>query len=158
MTLNQKQESLEDIERFFRKGQDWLKKRQEEGLPGEEYCQSHSSLMDNVIQRLLHCSLNPQVDRPSELGFCLLAMGGYGREELSPFSDIDLLLLHLPAKGKEIEKMVRAVLHPLWDWGLTVGYTVQTPKESLRAAQKDLDLFFPFLDARWGAGEKQRFC
>jgi [protein-PII] uridylyltransferase len=157
MTLNQKQESLEDIERFFRKGQAWLKKKQEEGLSGEEYCQSHSSLMDNVIQRLLHCSLSSQVDRPSELGFCLLAMGGYGREELSPFSDIDLLLLHCPGKGKDLGERLQALLHPLWDWGLTLGYTVQIPRDSWRAAQKNLDLFLSFLDARWIGGDRETF-
>ena len=49
------------------------------------------------------------------------------------------------------------MLHPLWDWGLTVGYTVQTPKDSCRAAQKDLDLLLSFLDARWVAGDKGTF-
>ena len=86
-----------------------------------------------------------------------MAMGGYGREELSPFSDVDLLLLHLPGKGKDLAEWVQALLHPLWDWGLTVGYTVQTPKDTLRAAAKDLDLFLSFLDARWVAGDKGLF-
>ena len=81
-------------------------------------------------------------------------MGGYGREELSPYSDVDLLILHPPGKIKHLEDHLQAILHPLWDWGLTVGHTVQTPKESLRAAHKDLDLFFSFLDARWIAGDK----
>ena len=151
------QDNLEDIERFFQKGREWLKKRHKEGILATEFGQSHSNLMDSVIRRLFRRAVDSRGLRGSGLGFSLLAMGGYGREELCPFSDIDLLLLHLPGKGKDLEEWVRAVLHPLWDWGLTVGYTIQTPKESLRAAQKDLDLFFSFLDARWVAGEKQTF-
>ena len=150
-------ESLEDIERFFRKGQEWLKKRHEEGLSGVEFGQSHSTLMDSVIRRLFKRVIVSQGEWAADSGFSLIAMGGYGREELSPFSDIDLFLLHLPAKGKDLGERLRAVLHPLWDWGLTVGYTIQTPKDSLRVAQKDLDLALSFLDARWIAGDKGMF-
>ena len=150
-------DSLEDIERFLRKGQQWLQKAHAEGLSGEEFGRSHSALMDNLIRRLYKRAMNVNGERATDLGFALLAMGGYGREELSPFSDIDLLLLHLPGKGKDLEDWLRAVLHPLWDWGLTVGYTVQTPKDSCRAAQKDLDLLLAFLDARWVAGDKGTF-
>ena len=150
-------ESLEDIERFFRKGQEWLKKRHAEGLSGEEFGQNYSALMDGVIRRLFKRAMDAKGGGGADSGFALLAMGGYGREELSPFSDIDLLLLHLPSEGKDLEGWLGAVLHPLWDWGLTVGYTVQTPKDSCPAAQKDLDLLLSFLDARWVAGDKGTF-
>ena len=150
-------EGLEDIERFLRKGQQWLKKSHAEGLSGEEFGRSHSALMDSLIRRLYRRAMDVGGERAADLGLVLLSMGGYGREELSPFSDIDLLLLHLPGKGKHLEDWLRAVLHPLWDWVLTVGYTVQTPKDSYRAAQKDLDLLLSFLDARWVAGDKGAF-
>jgi len=150
-------ESLEDIERFLRKGQQWLKRAHADGLAGEEFSRSHSALMDNLIRRLYKWAMDGNGEGAADLGIALLATGGYGREELSPFSDIDLLLLHLPGKGKDLENWLRAVLHPLWDWGLTVGYTVQTPKDSYRAAQKDLDLLLSFLDARWVAGDKGTF-
>jgi [protein-PII] uridylyltransferase len=146
--------SLEDIERFFRKGHEWLRKQHEEGLPGGEFCRSRSILMDHVLRRLWKRAVESQ---ESSTGVALLAMGGYGREELSPCSDIDLLLLHLPGKGKELGQRLQVLLHPLWDWGLTVGYTVQTPKESWRGAQKDLDLLLSFLDTRWVAGDRGAF-
>jgi len=146
-------DSLEDVERFFRTGQGWLKKRHEEGASGAEMGQSRSALMDNVLRRLWKRASRAPGEKESGEGVALLAMGGYGREELNPFSDIDLFLLHLPGKGKDLESWVKNILHPLWDWGLTVGYTVQTPKESWRAAQKELDLLLSFLDARWMAGD-----
>jgi [protein-PII] uridylyltransferase len=113
--------------------------------------------MDSVIRWLFKRSMDAQGRHAGDSGFALLAIGGYGREELSPFSDIDLLLLHLPGKGKDLEEWLCAVLHPLWDWGLTVGHTVQTPKDSCRAGQKDFDLLLSFLDARWVAGDKGTF-
>ncbi len=144
-----------DIHRFFRMGRDWLKKGHREGLSGREFGRSYSAQMDTVIRRLLKTNLkNP---RPAATEFALLAVGGYGREELSPSSDIDLLLVHLPGKGKNLSETLRAVLHPCWDWGLTVGYTVQTPAESARAARKDLKLCLSFLDARWIAGDRSIF-
>jgi len=152
--LDQSIDSLEDIERFFRTGQVWLKKRHEEGLPGGEYCQGRSSLMDSVLRRLWKRAMISPGEGDRRPGISLLATGGYGREELNPFSDIDLLFLHFPGKGKDLEKGVQALLHPLWDWGLTVGYTVQTPREAWRSAQKDLEVLFSFLDTRWVSGDK----
>jgi len=148
------EENLEDIERFLRNGEAWLRRGHEEGLAGREFCRHRASFIDRVIQRLLKRSLSLLRDEKSPPGISLLAMGGYGREELSPYSDVDLLILHPPGKIKHLENHLQAILHPLWDWGLTVGHTVQTPKESLRAAHKDSDLFFSFLDARWIAGDK----
>jgi [protein-PII] uridylyltransferase len=157
MSTEPTQDSLEDIERFLRSGQEWLKKRHEEGASGAEMCQSRSALIDNVLRRLWKRASGAPGEKETGEGVALLAMGGYGREELNPFSDIDLFFLHLPGKGKDLESWVKNILHPLWDWGLTVGYTVQTPKESWRAAQKDLDLLLSFLDARWMAGDKGAF-
>ena len=156
--LNAPEENLDDIRRFFQKGREWLQKSHVEGLSGVEFCQSYSTLMDRVLRRLLTLGKNASDGRVGTVGeFSLLATGGYGREELSPYSDIDLLILHPPNQGKDLEERLRAILHPLWDWGLTVGYTVQTPKDSLRAAQKDLEILFCFLDARWVGGGKEIF-
>jgi [protein-PII] uridylyltransferase len=154
---NQPADSLEDIERFFRNGQEWLKKGNEDGLSGGDLCQNRSALMDKVIRRLWKRSTASEEGRGIEEGVALLAMGGYGREELNPQSDVDLLLLHYPSKGKDLAARLQSILNPLWDWGLTVGYTVQTPKESSRAAQKDLNLLLSFLDARWIAGDRGAF-
>ena len=150
-------ENLEEIERFLRAGEGWLRGQHEEGLSGQEFCRQRASILDRVIQRLLKRSLSLLREEKSPPGISLLAMGGYGREELSPYSDVDLLILHPPGKVENLENHLQAILHPLWDWGLTVGHTVQTPKESMRAAHKDLELLFSFLDARWIAGDRANY-
>lgn len=146
--------NLEDIKRFYLKGREWLKNRHEEGITGGEYGQAHADLMDRVLRGLFKIAFQ---DEQLEENITCLARGGYGREELSPYSDIDLLILHGPGKGKKIEEWIRRMLYPLWDWGLTLGYTIQTPPESWRASGKDWDLFLSFLDARWVAGDKKLF-
>lgn len=147
-------ENLGDIRRFYLKGREWLKKRHEEGMAGGEFGQAHADLMDRVIRRLLKIAF---ADEGLEENVTFIARGGYGREELSPYSDIDLMILYVPGKEKKIEEWINKVLYPLWDWGLTLGYTVQTTQESWRGLDKNLDLFYSFLDARWIAGEKKIF-
>ena len=73
-------DSLKDIERFLRSGQEWLKKRHEEGAAGEEICQSRSALMDNVLRRLWKGAFRAPGEKEAEEGVALLAMGGYGKD------------------------------------------------------------------------------
>jgi [protein-PII] uridylyltransferase len=155
--LSQAPENVKDIERFFRQGEEWLKKQHAQGLPGREFCQKRTALMDGILQRLWKRAVGSPGEKIPKMGVSLMAMGGYGRSELSPFSDIDLLLLHQPEEGKDLAGWVEALLHPLWDWSLSVGYTIQTPKQTLRTSAKELDLFLAFLDARWVAGDKGLF-
>lgn len=83
----------------------------------------------------------------------LVAVGGYGRRELCPASDVDLLLLHAGLGADALEQLVRAVVYPLWDVGLTVGYAVRTRREAI-AATDELDAATALLDARVLAGER----
>lgn len=82
----------------------------------------------------------------------VVAVGGYGRGELSPASDIDLLLLHDGLDVDELERLVRGVVYPLWDAGLTVGYAVRDRREALSAVD-DVDSATAMLDLRPVVGD-----
>lgn len=86
----------------------------------------------------------------------LVAVGGYGRGELSPFSDVDLLLL-VPPGSETSPATIRGLLYPLWDAGFEVGHAVRTPKETLERAAGDLDTATAILSARWIAGARPLF-
>jgi len=60
----------------------------------------------------------------------LVALGGYGRGTLSPYSDIDLLLLHDGSDPASVAALMEQLLYPLWDSGFTVGHAVRTPDEA----------------------------
>ncbi len=82
----------------------------------------------------------------------MVAVGGYGRGELCPASDIDLLLLHDRLDTDVLEQAVRALVYPLWDAGLEVGYAVRDRREAISAVD-DLDTATAMLDLRTVAGE-----
>ena len=83
----------------------------------------------------------------------LVAVGGYGRRELCPASDVDLLLLHDGLDMAELERLVRAVVYPLWDAGLTVGYAVRSRREAAAAVADELEDATAALDARSVVGD-----
>lgn len=87
----------------------------------------------------------------------LVALGGYGRQELFPCSDIDLMILYHPKVKKQITKVTDAVLYPLWDTGLEVGHGVRTIAESIKHAKEDYFFLVALLDARLIHGSEDLF-
>ena len=92
----------------------------------------------------------------SRKGYALVALGGYGREEMSPYSDIDLLFL-FGREGDKSTEFIAGVLHPLWDMGFEVGHSSRTPAESTNLARGDLKSCTAMMDARFLAGEREIF-
>ena len=89
-------------------------------------------------------------------GTAVVAVGGYGRGELSPHSDVDLLLV-VGGRGGEANDALRALLYPMWDTGFQVGHAVRTPKEAIEFARRDLPAATAMLSARLVAGEAALF-
>ena len=81
----------------------------------------------------------------------LLAVGGYGRCELAPQSDLDVLLVH--SKVRNIDEIASRIWYPIWDAGLKLGHAVRTPKETLALCATDLDTATALVTARRVAGD-----
>jgi [protein-PII] uridylyltransferase len=86
-------------------------------------------------------------------GVAVVAVGGYGRAELAPASDVDLLILHDRADHELVGPVVDRLLYPLWDGGLVVGHAVRTPEEAVAIAGERLDVLTATLDGRLVAGD-----
>lgn len=87
-------------------------------------------------------------------GVALVAVGGYGRGELSPRSDLDLLLLHDgSADPAAVAAIADRIWYPVWDLGLALDHSVRTPAEARRTAGEDLKVQLGLLDARPVAGD-----
>ncbi|MER5290535.1 [protein-PII] uridylyltransferase [Streptomyces pharetrae] len=86
-------------------------------------------------------------------GVSLVAVGGYGRGELSPRSDLDLLLLHDGGDADAIAALADRLWYPVWDLGLALDHSVRTPAEARRTAAEDLKVQLGLLDARHLAGD-----
>ncbi|MEO3852517.1 [protein-PII] uridylyltransferase [Streptomyces sp. B8F3] len=87
-------------------------------------------------------------------GVSLVAVGGYGRGELSPRSDLDLLLLHDGSlRPAALAALADRLWYPVWDMGLALDHSVRTPAEALKTAGDDLKVTLGLLDARHIAGD-----
>jgi [protein-PII] uridylyltransferase len=113
-------------------------------LAGLDLCRALSDATDEWLARLF-----AEAGAPS--GVVLLAVGGYGRRELSPQSDIDVLLLHEPRR--DVRELAERLWYPVWDEGLKLGHAVRTVKEALRLASDDLDTATALLSTRHVAGD-----
>jgi [protein-PII] uridylyltransferase len=86
-------------------------------------------------------------------GVSLIAVGGYGRGELSPRSDLDLVLLHDGSDPGAVAALADRIWYPVWDLGVALDHSVRTPAEARKTAAEDLKVQLGLLDARHLAGD-----
>ena len=94
----------------------------------------------------------------SGVALALIALGGYGRGELNPFSDIDVMLLHRKGAKKispHLQEMVEQVLYLLWDSGFKVGHSTRSIKEAIAQANRDMRTKTAMLESRFLAGDAE---
>ena len=115
-----------------------------------------SEAVDAVVTSLYSRLFSPQLDEPQN--FCLLALGGYGRQELFPHSDIDLLFL-TESSGEQASRRdaVAAILRELWDLRLRIGHSVHTLAECGRLYRDNLEFNVALLDCRYLAGDRRLY-
>jgi [protein-PII] uridylyltransferase len=132
------------------------KERLEAGAGGHETARILAGVADEVIAALyafttthIFRSRNPtEAER-----FAIVAVGGYGRGQLAPSSDIDLLFLRAYKQTAFAESVTEYVLYRLWDMSLKVGHSSRTIEETLRLAREDHTIQTALLEARHIAGD-----
>ena len=116
-------------------------------LVGGALCRRYSDLVDEWLAELLAAAVGDD----EQDGVALVAVGGYGRAELSLQSDIDVVLLH--DGHPDIGELADRVWYPIWDEGLKLGHAVRTTREALALAADDLDTATSLLEIRHVAGD-----
>ncbi len=117
---------------------------EDRSLQGSAFCGALSELIDSWLG-----ALYASIGAPD--GVALVAVGGYGRAELCPQSDLDLLLLH-EGRG-DIPAIAEGLWYPIWDTGMKLGHSVRTTAEALKLAADDLDTATSLLTVRTVAGD-----
>lgn len=132
------------LERMHRKGESGLK-----------VCQARAAMIDVVVENLFLAALDLYTTEHGALPckMAILATGGYGRRELNPHSDIDLMFLYpLKAGGKAFKKfqelVTEEILYPLWDLGLKVGHASRNAKEVIDECSKEVQSKNAILESR----------
>ena len=113
-------------------------------------------LLDQLI-RTLHEFTITHVFEMTEADMALIATGGYGRAEISPHSDLDLMFL-LPLRAhRDANTAVEWMLYMLWDMSLKVGHATRTVEETVKMAKSDITISTSLLEARWISGAHALF-
>jgi [protein-PII] uridylyltransferase len=152
-------EAVESFKRFLKLETERLRMRHRFGLGGREIAQGRSYLADVVVSRA--CQMAAAEFGPAlkeDLSGCaVIALGGYGRRELAPFSDVDLLFLHPDRLSSAVKTFVERALLLLWDIGLSVGHSFRSVAECISMAEGDLPSRNAMSEARLVAGNATLF-
>ena len=140
---------------YLQKGRSVLFEKHRAGAGGCEIVSAYTTMVDHLIRHLFEVSSQDYIQRyPSLNPRCtLIAQGGYGRGELNPHSDIDLLFLYSWKVTSYVEAVAEKLLYTLWDAGLQVGHATRSITESMRLAGKDMKVKTSLIDARYLCGD-----
>ncbi len=133
--------------------------RLREGASGTEVVSDFTSLVDTVlIGRYRSVIRQRSGDAPSGMQHCcLVAVGGYGRRELAPYSDIDVMMLYRAGGGTVVQDLSKQVFHHLWDLGFQVGHSVRSIHDCLVVADGDLSVKTALMESRFLVGNPAVF-
>jgi [protein-PII] uridylyltransferase len=129
------------------------------GAGGFEIIQAHTSLVDKSIRHIMQTLSAQATYAPGRVleGFALIAVGGYGRGELNPYSDIDLLFLHPPKIRKSTDEFIQDVISILWGIGMEIGHSCRTLKDCLKLAGEDLTVKTSMIETRFLIGDQAKY-
>jgi [protein-PII] uridylyltransferase len=153
-----RQAAVEALQAALASGRREARKTLEEGGAGRACAEALSAQTDEFLRAVFEMSALWLA--PAETGGSsptIVAVGGYGRGMLAPFSDIDLLFLLPDKPSPGVERTIEALLYVLWDLKQKVGHATRTVDECLRQARADMTIRTALVDARLITGDKQLF-
>ena len=142
------------------KGYDDFKTRHAAGCSGIELCALNSNLRDAVIVDLVEDALK-DLGQAGPKGLineiAIVAHGGYGRRDVAPYSDVDLMILHRPAAAARLLPLAERLVRDVFDAGLVLGHSVRTVRQACRLATRDAMICTSLVDSRLLAGNPAIF-
>jgi len=141
------------------------------GTPGVQTCRSMADMLDAIVIELFDHAVaaavadqNGQDASPGDAGdpdgaaaqllknICLVALGGFGRRDVAPFSDIDLMILYRPVAAEQVTLVARRLQRDVCDVGLQLGQSVRTPRQARSLAFSDPEIFTSLVECRFLGG------
>jgi [protein-PII] uridylyltransferase len=127
---------------------------------GRETVLAFAFLTDQILRLLYDATvtyLYPPGNRSTSEQIALLAVGGYGRGEMAPYSDIDIAFITPYKPTAWTEQVIESMLYSLWDLGLKVGHSSRSVDETVRMAKSDLTIRTALLEARYVWGDRATY-
>lgn len=127
---------------------------------GHECVAAQAFLMDQIVRILFDAILthiHPINNPTSSERLCIVAVGGYGRGEMAPYSDVDIGFITPYKSTAWTEQVIESMLYVLWDLGLKLGHSSRSLDEMIRMAKADLTIRTALLEARFIWGDRDTF-
>lgn len=135
----------------LKQGQLYLQQQFDSGSPIEELVYQRASFVDEILNQIWQQHIS------NDTPVSLIAVGGYGRGELHPYSDIDVLILLDESISDSPPGSLSSFLTQLWDVGLEIGHSVRTIQECRQQAEEDITIATNLLEARLLCGASNLF-
>lgn len=146
--------------RRLAEGLEPLRQRHQSGCRGRDLCEAMTALRDEVMLSLWDAALagfEPAIQRALRGEVALVAHGGYGRRDVAPYSDVDLMILC--AEGAQhVAPLAERLFCDVFDVGLTLGHSVRTLDEACQLARQDAQICTSLIEARLLAGNAALFA
>src|SRR5438034_3259774 len=152
-------EVLPLYKKFLKVEEHRLRLKHQAGGGGREICARRAELVDILLRYVFGAAAaTVRGNGETKVPVALIALGGYGRGELNPFSDVDVMVLHHPGVAEispHLQEMANQVLYLLWDSGFKVGHSTRSIKEAITEANRDMRTKTAMLESRFLAGDSE---
>ena len=147
---------------FFRsalaEGLDTLKQRHAGGASGEDSVRAHARFMDELVQSIVRfVGADAEEAGLAPTPLVVVALGGYGRGELHPSSDVDLMVVYDGELSPYVQRVMHELLYTLWDLGLQVGHSLRSLGDCVAMARTDFPSRTSMQEARLVVGDRKLF-
>ncbi len=143
--------------RFLSNYRQIIRDRHTAGASGFEVVKLLTGMTDTLILKLYSSIMSDLQGELRSAEISIIAVGGYGRAELNPFSDVDLMFLHAGKQPQFIEEIAQKLLYFLWDMKLDVGFSVRTISDCIEMGKSDSTIRTAMLDSRLLGGSEPLF-
>ncbi|HIP93727.1 MAG TPA: [protein-PII] uridylyltransferase, partial [Leucothrix sp.] len=143
---------MQSIREILKQNNKNLQAEFENGADISGILKKRSQIIDKILQEMW---LETGLSRSPTTS--LIAVGGYGREEMHPASDVDLLILLADEPHAELQEQLSGYVTNLWDLGLEIGHSVRTLDECINEASNDLTIITNLIESRFLCGNKELF-
>jgi [protein-PII] uridylyltransferase len=149
---------LELLRQHLAQNVDFLKAAHLGGASGQQSVQAYANFMDGFLSTIFRLAVDDAKKEVAAAGpIVLVALGGYGRGELGPLSDLDLMVIYDGEMGPFVQRVTQGLLYTLWDLGLTVGHSVRSLPDCVAMARTDFASRTSMQEARFVVGDRRLF-
>jgi len=149
---------LELLRHHLAQNVDFLKAAHLGGASGQQSVQAYAAFMDGFLSTLFRLAVDDAKKEGVSPGpIVLVALGGYGRGELGPLSDLDLMVIYDGEVGPFVQRVTQGLLYTLWDLGLTIGHSVRSLPDCVAMARTDFASRTSMQEARYVIGDRRLF-